>query len=1703
MSSTSSTQRRLRSRLTALTTGLALVLAPAVVASPATAADTTILSTDFEDASWQADWSQSGGPALSVVDVDGTQALQVADRVNDYDGIQTVAARLSGLVAGQTYTFSMKARLAAGTTGEAGVRLVMKPSYTWIGATTMTADAWATVSGTFTVPDPAPADLQLYVGTGPVTGVTGYTYLVDDIVVTGPPTEPEGPTAVVANDFETTTAPWVPRGSTVALTSTEAHGGASSLLVSARQASWAGTQADVTGTLLAGESYDVAAWVKLPAGTVGTSQVKVTAQTEDGVASTQYTQVTTPVDVTADGWVQLTGTWVRPAGLTSVILYVEATDIGAAHPDLLVDDVTVTGAGAGGDDDGDYVETDPDFVPGGAVNAVETPVVAARGTTKTSALTFDDGPNGATTIELLDFLEAQDVTATFCVIGQNVQAPGGADVLRRIVADGHTLCNHSTDYEDLGGLTKTQVAAKLKQNLQIIRTALNDPFAEVPYFRAPNGSWGRTNQVAVALGMQPLAVANVIFDWDGAENAGDVDALTTALRDAITTHPGELVLVHDGGGDRTAGVQAVKTVVAELLADGWTFTLPQGGAVPKGQTIIDSDFEDGTLQGWVPRDDGNGPATLAVTSDDAHESTFSARVSDRVSQGQGLQYDVAGLMVPGASYDVEAWLKFEGTPGDMTLSAHTRTGGTDAYANLVQLPGMSSSQWVRVTGTFTMPAYDDAAELYFETRWANGEAGNTSTFLVDDILVRSTPPAVIQDLPPLQDTVEFPVGVAIDSRETGGSASQLLLRHFDQVTSENYMKPEAWYDAAGTFRRNPEATTLMDFAQEHDLRVYGHTLMWHSQTPAWFFQDGGRDLTDSPADQEILRQRLHDHVFAVAADLAGAYGPFGSDTNPLVAFDVVNEVVDDGTTYADGMRRSRWYQVLGEQFVDLAFQYADEAFNDLYAADGADRPVTLFINDYNTEQAGKRGRLHALVERLLDRGVPVDGVGHQFHLALSTPVSTLADALAGFEDLPVVQAVTELDVVVGSAEQARLIDQGYYYRDAFRIFREHADDLFSVTLWGLTDGRSWRAANNGRPLLFDDFFQAKPAYFGAADGELPAAIRSANVFAADPGADYSAGSLEWQKLPLHPVGEDAGFQLRWAPDTLTAFVDVDDTTPSGDDAVVLETADGTVTLGRDSDGDADGTATERTGGWSAVVRLPLAGAAQGDTSTLDVRVVDDGTTAGWNTPGVLGSLALVEPLSYLEVTEASAAPAVDGDVDAAWADAGVVRTAKETTGTGGAQADVRTLWQDQTLYVLADVVDPVVDTTGSDPWTKDSVEIYVDAGNAKNGSYRYDDTQIRINANNEVSFGSGDETFQRNRLTSAVVRTDAGYRVEAAISLLEYGGLGTFHGLDFQVNDAAGGVRTAITNWADPTNAGYLSTAHWGVGRLVGPAGPVTVAPVITQQPVSTTGRLGSWVTLSAAATGTPEPTAAWERRAPGGSAWIAVPGDTGDLRVRLLPANDGASYRVTFTNSAGAVTSEAATVHVEGVAPHVVLRPRSATGALGSTVTLRAAAAGYPAPTATWELRRPGSSAWTPVPGRSSSATTLTVAWVSIRLDAATDGAQVRAVFANAAGSVTTSPVTVDVRRTPPRITHEPGDTGVRVGRTATFSVDVTGYPAPAVQWYERRAGSLAWTRIPGATASTLEVVGTWARDGAHYRAVATSPAGSDTSRSARLDVR
>lgn len=183
---------------------------------------------------------------------------------------------------------------------------------------------------------------------------------------------------------------------------------------------------------------------------------------------------------------------------------------------------------------------------------------------QTVALTFDDGPDPRNTPRLLDLLRARHVAAVFCLWGEHARAH--PRLVRRIVAEGHVLCNHSLNHDDLGTWTPEQIRADLLATNAAIRAAV--PRARIPYFRAPFGSWGQSPQVAAELGMQPLGWRLAVGDWE----PPGTDELVRRLIEGIT--PGAVVLLHDGGGDRTQTVDAVARIIPELRAGGWRFTRP-------------------------------------------------------------------------------------------------------------------------------------------------------------------------------------------------------------------------------------------------------------------------------------------------------------------------------------------------------------------------------------------------------------------------------------------------------------------------------------------------------------------------------------------------------------------------------------------------------------------------------------------------------------------------------------------------------------------------------------------------------------------------------------------------------------------------------------------------------------------------------------------------------------------------------------------------------------------------------------------------------------------------------------------------------------------------------------------------------------------------------------------------------------------------
>lgn len=316
----------------------------------------------------------------------------------------------------------------------------------------------------------------------------------------------------------------------------------------------------------------------------------------------------------------------------------------------------------------------------------------------------------------------------------------------------------------------------------------------------------------------------------------------------------------------------------------------------------------------------------------------------------------------------------------------------------------------------------------------------------------------------------FPVGVAVSPRNLTGPEADLILEQFASVTPENAMK-------MGPIHPEPDrynwegADAIVAFAQKNGLKVRGHTLCWHNQTPKWFFTDqDGKQVS-----REVLLARLRQHIQDVVSRYKGK----------IYAWDVVNEAVPDTGTSI--YRKSKFYEIIGEDYIEKAFEYAH----------AADPDALLFYNDYNTENDAKREKIFQLLTTLKAKKVPVHGVGLQGHWSVYEPSSEeLEKSITRFAGLGLAVQVTELDVSVHPKEHERrgkkptdtavltpelIARQSAQYKMLFDVFRKHKGTLTGVTFWNISDRSTWLdnfpvPGRKDYPLLFDENLKPKPAY---------------------------------------------------------------------------------------------------------------------------------------------------------------------------------------------------------------------------------------------------------------------------------------------------------------------------------------------------------------------------------------------------------------------------------------------------------------------------------------------------------------------------------------------------------------------------------------------------------------------------------------------------
>jgi len=306
--------------------------------------------------------------------------------------------------------------------------------------------------------------------------------------------------------------------------------------------------------------------------------------------------------------------------------------------------------------------------------------------------------------------------------------------------------------------------------------------------------------------------------------------------------------------------------------------------------------------------------------------------------------------------------------------------------------------------------------------------------------------------------------VAEDMTNPTNGHMDLILKHFNSVTCSNEMKHVNVCPQPGKYVFD-DANIVYNFAKENKMDIRGHALVWHHQTGEHIFEN---------ANKEILLERMKQHMIRMSEEF-GTY---------VDKWDVVNEAISDSDDAF--MRPSKWLDIIGEDFMDYAFIYAHEIFPN----------AKLFYNDYNEHQPEKSKRIYKAVKSMLDRGIPVSGIGLQGHWDIvTTKIDDIKRAFELYASLGIEINVTELDVSMfefndhtSLAEpSAEMIEkQAKLYSEAFAIFREYKDLVANVTTWGVADNGTWLdwfplEGRKNWPLLFDINNQPKEAFYRIMD----------------------------------------------------------------------------------------------------------------------------------------------------------------------------------------------------------------------------------------------------------------------------------------------------------------------------------------------------------------------------------------------------------------------------------------------------------------------------------------------------------------------------------------------------------------------------------------------------------------------------------------------
>lgn len=467
-----------------------------------------------------------------------------------------------------------------------------------------------------------------------------------------------------------------------------------------------------------------------------------------------------------------------------------------------------------------------------------------------------------------------------------------------------------------------------------------------------------------------------------------------------------------------------------------------------------------------------GTVILRYIEDEAASDKGALRIFNRNNSWDGVQYNAEKFR----GNELEAEGSFRSANPSVRISVQYSVNGNTSYNTIVSVNTKEDS-YSKGSGKYEIPKNAENIIVYVES-------DRLEEIYIDDLSVKVCgeytyyPEAVAteyvdtSDYPSLKEEYKdyFRIGTATTSNLLDNEPYiNIIKAQYNSMTLGNSFKPDSILDHNKTVRdvekymyspavKFDAVKKELDYARDNGLTVRGHTLLWHNQTPEWLFYKN-YNIGGELADRETMLLRMENYIKNVMEWTEENYPGL------VRAWDVVNEAADDG----GGMRKSLWYQTVGEDYIEQAFKFARK-----YAPED----TKLFYNDYNSYQTRKQNDIITFLRPIVEAG-NIDGMGMQSHINVDISISQYMAALQKYYDeLGLEINVTELDVCRGDGDDWQQ-EQGEYYKEFMSEIlklRKNGVPITSVTLWGISDTDSWLSSTY--PLIFNDDLSRKPAFDG-------------------------------------------------------------------------------------------------------------------------------------------------------------------------------------------------------------------------------------------------------------------------------------------------------------------------------------------------------------------------------------------------------------------------------------------------------------------------------------------------------------------------------------------------------------------------------------------------------------------------------------------------